>query len=108
MYDSLLQRTSLIEKSDATRRHNLETNSYAFMTLHRAETVDNSDALSSILDAVSSFNLPVVFSVHPRTQARINQLDLRKPANLTLIEPTPYLDALKLVKDSRFVVTDSG
>jgi UDP-N-acetylglucosamine 2-epimerase len=108
MYDSLLQRTTLIERSDATRRHDLKRNSYAFMTLHRAETVDNRDALISILNAVGSFDLPVLFSVHPRTRARINQLHPRKHPNLKFIGPIPYLDALKLVKDSRFVVTDSG
>jgi UDP-N-acetylglucosamine 2-epimerase len=108
MYDSILQCSGSIAKSDATKRHSVKEGAYAFMTLHRAENVDDREILASMLSAVGSFDTPVLFSVHPRTRARMNQFNVREPANVTLIEPLAYFDALRIVRDSRFVITDSG
>ena len=108
MYDSILQCAGSIAKSDAPKKYRAKKGAYAFMTLHRAENVDDPNALASILSAVGSFDIPVLFSVHPRTRARMTQFKIREPANVTSIEPLPYFDALRLAKDSRFVITDSG
>jgi len=108
MYDSVLQCMGSILKSKAVQRCKVKEGGYAFMTLHRAEAVDDPKALASILSSVDSLGVPTLFSVHPRTQARIDQFKIRQPANISFIEPLPYFDALKLVKDSKFVITDSG
>ena len=108
MYDSILQCMGSIEKSDAVRRYELRGGGYAFMTLHRAETVDDPDALNSILSAVDSLGFPIVFSVHPRTRSKLRQSTISGSPNIRFIEPLPYFDALKLVKASAFVITDSG
>jgi UDP-N-acetylglucosamine 2-epimerase len=108
MFDSISQHSDSIENSEATARCKVKKGSYVFMTLHRAENVDQRAPLSSILSAVGSFDSPVLLSVHPRTRTRFREFGTRIPPNLTLIDPLPYFDALKLVKDSRMVVTDSG
>jgi UDP-GlcNAc3NAcA epimerase len=108
MYDSILQCMGSIEKSDAVRRYELRGGGYAFMTLHRAETVDDPDALTSLLSAVDSLGFPIVFSVHPRTRSKLRQSTVSGSPNIRFIEPLPYFDALKLVKASTFVITDSG
>lgn len=108
MYDSMKQCMGSVRRSDAVRRFNLKKDEYAFMTLHRAESVDHKDSLDSILSAVSSFDTTVLFSVHPRTKARIAQFGIKIPRNMELVDPLPYFDSLKLVKDSRIVITDSG
>jgi UDP-GlcNAc3NAcA epimerase len=108
MYDSILQCMGSIEKSDAVRRYELRGGGYAFMTLHRAETVDDPDALASIISAVDSLGFPIVFSVHPRTRSKLRQSTISGSPNIRFIEPLPYFDALKLVKASSFVITDSG
>jgi UDP-GlcNAc3NAcA epimerase len=108
MYDSILQCMGSIEKSDAIRRYELRGGGYAFMTLHRAETVDDPAALASMLSAVDSIGFPVVFSVHPRTRSKLRQESASRCTNIRFIEPLPYFDALKLVRGSAFVITDSG
>ena len=108
MYDSLLRFMPSVEKLHAAPRHGLKEGGYAFMTLHRAETVDDPAALKGILRAVGSLGLPVAFSVHPRTRARIKEFGIAPGANLVLMEPLPYLETLSIVGTSRFVITDSG
>jgi UDP-N-acetylglucosamine 2-epimerase len=94
--------------ADVLMRHRAEIErrapggEYAVLTLHRAATADDPDAVRRVLDAVARAPVPVVFPKHPRTRpASI-------PAGIEAREPMPYLDFLALVKGARFVLTDSG
>ena len=84
------------------------------MTLHRPSNVDQRETLAGILDAldVVQQQLPIVFPVHPRTRARLEEFGfmeaLSKQKNLILTEPLGYLDFLQLYSNSRLVLTDSG
>src|SRR4029079_11195906 len=51
--------------------------------------------------------LPVVFPVHPRTRARLDDAGLA-PKAVRLLEPLDYLDFIALEAEARLVVTDSG
>ena len=108
MYDSLLRFTPSLEMMDAASKYGLGDGGYAFMTLHRAETVDDRDRLRATLDGVGSLGLPVAFSVHPRTRERIRSFGIAPGPNLTLLEPLPYVETLSMVSRSKFVITDSG
>jgi UDP-GlcNAc3NAcA epimerase len=108
MYDSLLRFKPAIEEIDAAGKNGLERGEYAFMTLHRAETVDDPAALKRVLSAVGSFGPTVAFSVHPRTRARMSEFGVAPGPDIKLLDPLPYLDTLSLVRGSEFVVTDSG
>jgi UDP-N-acetylglucosamine 2-epimerase len=108
MYDSLLQCSESIGRNDATQRFRLDPFSYAFMTLHRAENTDNPRALRSVFEGVSSFKETVLFSVHPRTRREIEKNHISIPPNVKPVDPLPYFDTLRLLKDSKFVITDSG
>lgn len=108
MFDSLQRFKPALRASDPTSKYGLRKGEYAFMTLHRAETVDDQGTLREVLDAVGSLGVPVVFPVHPRTSERIKGFGIAPSPNLKLLEPLPYLETLALVSRSRFVITDSG
>ncbi len=108
MYDSLLRFRPSLERLDPAPKLGLEAGDYAFMTLHRAETVDDRAVLNSVLGAVNSLGVPIAFSVHPRTRERIREFGITPGPNLKLLDPLPYLETLALVNGSRFVITDSG
>ncbi len=108
MYDSLLRYKRVLDPGGAAKRHGLHEGGYAFMTLHRAETVDDAVSLGRVLEAVGRLGVQVAFSVHPRTRDRIRTFGLRLSPSVALLEPLPYLDTLSLVAGSRFVITDSG
>lgn len=82
---------------------------YALVTLHRPSNVDDSAALSGILESILevSEKLEVVFPVHPRTRDRITKfgIDIKK---LHLLEPLPYVQFLALQSRASVVITDSG
>jgi UDP-N-acetylglucosamine 2-epimerase (non-hydrolysing) len=84
---------------------------YAILTLHRPSNVDEKATLEKLLRTVAEINqrIPVVFPLHPRTQARIDSFGLGGLIeNLKLMPPTGYLEMLGLMQDARFVMTDSG
>ncbi|MDG6985260.1 MAG: UDP-N-acetylglucosamine 2-epimerase (non-hydrolyzing) [Nitrososphaerota archaeon] len=108
MYDSLLRFVPSLQKIDAASKHGLEEGGYAFMTLHRAETVDDPGSLRSVLEGVGSLGIPVAFSVHPRTRERLRAFNVSPGPNVTLLEPLPYVETLSMASRSKFVVTDSG
>jgi UDP-N-acetylglucosamine 2-epimerase (non-hydrolysing) len=87
---------------------------YAVLTLHRPSNVDGATALEGICSAVLDIGrlIPVVFPVHPRTRARLEQFGLLQSLEdhgaIHLLEPLGYLRFLGLVAQSRMVLTDSG
>lgn len=83
--------------------------SYAVLTLHRPSNVDDPATLRGLLGAVEQIQreLPIVFPVHPRTRKALSDLQIQLP-NVRLTEPLGYLEFMKLVRDARLVLTDSG
>ncbi|MFQ5672482.1 MAG: non-hydrolyzing UDP-N-acetylglucosamine 2-epimerase [Nitrospinales bacterium] len=112
MVDTLLKSRVLAEKSsNILARLKLERKSYAVMTLHRPSNVDAVGPLTSILEAVAELagEMPVVFSMHPRTEKRVREFNLEHLTEpLTLLPPQPYLDMLQLMNFAQMVLTDSG
>lgn len=108
MLDSVLSYSRSLSKVDIAERYGLDPGAYAFMTLHRAETVDDENALRGVMGAVGALGLDVAFSVHPRTKERMKSFGIEASSRLKLLGPLPYLDTLALVKGSSFVLTDSG
>jgi UDP-N-acetylglucosamine 2-epimerase (non-hydrolysing) len=107
--DACFEHLSIAEKqSEVLASLNLKRNEYAVATVHRPRNTDNSDRLERILKGLDSQPIPVVFPVHPRTSAALNQIDFRQEGSLNMVEPLDYLDFLKQLTHARAVLTDSG
>ena len=64
----------------------------------------------SVLREIST-RVPLVFAVHPRTQARLAEHNLAaglSSAGILATPPLPYLQTIGLMREARFVITDSG
>ena len=86
---------------------------YALLTLHRPSNVDDPDTLATLLQALREIadRLPIVFPMHPRTRARVEQAGLQalvEHPGLHVLPPINYLAMLGLMRDARLVLTDSG
>ena len=83
---------------------------YGFMTLHRPSNVDCPQTLRRLLQAVNqiSSDLPIVFSLHPRTAARIRDLEFKFHDSVSAVPPVGYVESLALQRDAAVVITDSG
>ena len=83
---------------------------YAVLTLHRPSNVDDPETLNRLMQTlrVVSQDLPIAFSVHPRTRAAIENLRVTLGPNIQMFPPLPYMPFLELWKHSALVITDSG
>lgn len=114
MIDSLRHEMKRIDRSPVVSDLELHRRGYAVVTLHRPSNVDSVEALRAagrLLEGLGR-RLPTVFPVHPRTRARAEAMGVwrqwERLPGLRLTDPMGYRDFIKLVKESRFVVTDSG
>ncbi len=102
-------------KASATRdRFGLPPQGYGVLTLHRPSNVDSEAALGPLVAAVEEMSrrIPVVFAVHPRSRQRLAQFGflarLESAPDVHLARPMGYVEFAGLVREARFVATDSG
>jgi len=114
MIDTLLSNMNTIERSGILNKLKLTRKQYAVLTLHRPSNVDFKKPLSEIHNLLSSISrdIEIVYPIHPRTMGMIKFYGYLKKfkelKNLKIISPLGYIDFIKLVKESRLVLTDSG
>ena len=85
----------------------VEDRGYAVVTLHRPSNVDRAETLGDQLSAIRAISerMPVVFSVHPRTRARLEAFGLADSANgILMTEPMGYVDFLSLTSNARLIL----
>lgn len=80
---------------------------YYLLTLHRPENVDHPDKLKARLDEMKHRE-KVIFPIHPRTENRLKEFNIKLPPNIETIKPVNYIEMRKLVEGSEGVATDSG
>ncbi len=87
---------------------------YAVVSLHRYENIFKKDQFIKILDLLDgiSVKFPLLFVQHPATLLQIDKLGLRKRLkkniNIQMLPRLEYLDFVKAIMHSEFVVTDGG
>jgi len=114
MIDPIVSKIRVIDRSKILRQLGIKPREYAVLTLHRPTNVDSAETLSEVFEILTivSETVSLVYPVHPRARGSLRANDLwdkfGELPGLQIIEPLGYLDFIKLVKDSRFVLTDSG
>ena len=92
--------------------HGLQTGQYLLLTAHRAGNVDPPARLQRLVELIAALPGRVLFPVHPRTLARLQEggllARLREIPTLTLTEPLGYAQFSALLCHARAVLTDSG
>ncbi|MFH1227383.1 MAG: UDP-N-acetylglucosamine 2-epimerase (non-hydrolyzing) [Planctomycetota bacterium] len=100
--------------TDFVRRFGLTAKGYAVVTLHRPGNVDDKSVLTGIIKALVTISriIPIFFPVHPRTGKQLVKFkllnELKRAANIIISRPLGYIDSLNAIKNSKFVMTDSG
>jgi UDP-N-acetylglucosamine 2-epimerase (non-hydrolysing) len=90
-----------------------DVSGFGVLTLHRPSNVDDPAVLKHLLESLTQIaqRLPLVFPIHPRTRARVEDAGLAPlldRARIGLVEPLGYLQLLGLMEEARLVLTDSG
>lgn len=109
MIDTLLANVSRFKKPIFWDELNLKEREFIILTLHRPSNVDDPEKLEGLLSEIakSSFDLPIVFPVHPRTAKQMKEIDVME-GKFHFIEPLSYLEFNFLVQRAKAVITDSG
>lgn len=115
MIESLIRTRSRWEKIGFDNViESVRKNEFALVTFHRPENVDNGQKLKRIVSLLkeTARHFPVIFPIHPRTSAKLKEMDLFKELedndSLILTDPLGYFEFLNLVSKAKFVMTDSG
>ncbi|MCL4109238.1 UNVERIFIED_CONTAM: hypothetical protein GTU68_063006 [Idotea baltica] len=108
--DQILKENLLLPAKEALK----PVGDFALMTMHRPSNVDHAEGLQKIISIISGLPkyLTVVFALHPRTKKNLERFGLfdalANLPNVVLTHPLSYLDFLKLMKETRLVISDSG
>lgn len=112
MFEILHHFRGHIDASDALARLGLVEKGYYLVSAHREENIDserNFTRLAGILNHLAEqHGIPVIVSTHPRTQKRIDALDMRFHDKVMLMKPLGFHDYVRLQQSARAVLSDSG
>jgi len=112
MFEVLTHYAPSIDASDAVSRLGLTEGEYFVISAHREENVDSEINLRKLADIfnglATTYGKPVIVSTHPRTQKRIDAQQLQFDPLVRLLKPLGFHDYVKLQKDARAVLSDSG
>ncbi|MGO9392734.1 non-hydrolyzing UDP-N-acetylglucosamine 2-epimerase [Rhodoblastus sp.] len=102
-----------IEASTALKALELEKGGYFLVSSHREENVDDPGrcrALIGTLNALAdSYQVPIIFSTHPRTRSRLDAIDgMRVDPLVRFLRPFGFSDYVRLQRDAKCVLSDSG
>lgn len=99
--------------SDVLSRIGLEKQKYFIVSMHREENVDSQENLTDLVETLNAlaekYKVPLIVSTHPRTQRRLNDLNLLNISNyIQFLKPFGFFDYVKLQVESLCVLSDSG
>jgi UDP-N-acetylglucosamine 2-epimerase (non-hydrolysing)/UDP-GlcNAc3NAcA epimerase len=96
----------------ALEAFDVEPGAYLLLTAHRAGNVDNPARLDMLVKLVRALPVPIIFPLHPRTRARLQEAGLLEELaaidGVQLTEPLGYAEFGALLHHARAVLTDSG
>jgi len=113
IYEVLTTYASQIKDSDVLARLGLEYRCYFLVTMHRAENVDDPGRLANLLEglhqAEAKYQQPIIVSLHPRTADKMHRFGLEVHSErIRLLRPLGFFDFVKLERNARCVLSDSG
>jgi len=101
-----------INSSPIIKKLNLQKNKYILASIHRDENIEDQEILNEILESIlyfeKKYNMPVVFSTHPRTKKKIVNNIKKYQKNIIFHKPFGYFEFVNLMMNAKFILSDSG
>lgn len=101
-----------IEASDVLERLGLEPQKYMLLSAHREENIDTEqnfiDLFTSINHLAETYDMPILYSCHPRSKKRLDAMGFQLDARVKLHEPLGFHDYNHLQMNAFAVISDSG
>lgn len=101
-----------IETSNIHQRLGLEKGKYILLSAHREENIDTEKNFISLFTAINKmaekYDMPILYSCHPRSRKRLEQLEFQLDKRVIRHEPLGFHDYNCLQMNAFCVVSDSG
>lgn len=112
MKEVIMAHRDQINASDVLQRMDIKPDKYFVLSAHREENMDNESHFISLMEAVNalaeSYQLPVIFSVHPRCAKYIYERNVQFHSLIHKMPPFNFTDYSALMKHAKCVISDSG
>lgn len=124
MADTLLQSIPKADRlylNEIVLKHKISksdfcTKNYALFTLHRPSNIQNENVFNKIiyflLNDWKNKTDYIIWPIHPGVYKKLNDLNLLtcllNAKHIILLHPVKYFEMLNLIKNAKFVLTDSG
>lgn len=113
MQEVLEHYKSKIDKSSILQSLKLEAHKYFVVSAHREENVDTPERLAGLLETLNAlanaYDIPIIFSVHPRTRKRLDDLCHGNiDSRIQFVKALGFLDYIQLQQNAKCVISDSG
>ena len=102
-----------ISESNILDKLKLLNKKFILVSAHREENVDIDKRLNNLVTFLDNlnknYNLPILFSTHPRTRKRLEELNFDFSASsIKFIKALGFLDYVKLQQEAFCTISDSG
>jgi len=112
MTEVLKKHKTAIDQSDVLNALELKSNNYILVSAHREENIDIEEnfisLMNSINDIAERYQLPVIYSTHPRSLKFIEKRKFIFHSLVQNLKPFGFLDYNKLQMNAYCVLSDSG
>lgn len=112
MFEVLNFYKTRITESSILEKLGLEKFKYFVVSAHREENINNDKNFISLMTSLNSvaaeYKMPIIVSTHPRTQKKIDSMDILMDKEVVFLKPMGFNDYNCLQLNSFAVISDSG
>lgn len=112
MFEVINSKLSDINNSTILEQLSLKPQGYFVVSAHREENISSDKNFLDLVDTLNAiadiYKLPIIVSTHPRTRNKIEEKGVKFNSLISLMKPVGFNDYVKLQKDAKAVLSDSG
>lgn len=112
MFEVINMKIKDIEDSDILEKLELEAKKFFVVSAHREENIGSDRNFLNLVESLNAvaekYKMPIIVSTHPRTRKRIEELGVKFNPLVNLMKPLGFNDYVKLQKEAKVVLSDSG
>jgi len=112
MFEVINSKLDDINNSNILEQLSLAPQGYFVVSAHREENISSDKNFLDLVDTLNAiadiYKLPIIVSTHPRTRNKIEEKGVKFNSLISLMKPMGFNDYVKLQKDAKAVLSDSG
>lgn len=112
MYEVISEYKHKIDQSKVLEELGLEQGKYIVLSAHREENIDIEENFSDLMNSINAiaekYQLPIVYSMHPRSKNWIEKRNFKFHPLVRPLKPFGFIDYCHLQQHAYVVLSDSG